>query len=133
MSTDSIMEKIDKESNGFIRHNGIRILSVDDEKSVLEADITDDSRNIWGNVHGGFIYTMADTAAGALLRVKYGRRNATLSGSINYLRSTAGTKKLTAIAREVKVGRNVGFFEVDVSDDSGTLIARAQMNMFLFS
>ncbi len=36
-------EKIKQESNGFIRHNGIRIVSVDEERSVLEAEITDDT------------------------------------------------------------------------------------------
>ena len=62
---ENYAEKIKHESNGFIRHNGIRIVSVDEERSVLEAEITDNSRNVWGSVHGGFLYTMADTAAGA--------------------------------------------------------------------
>ena len=30
-------EKIKHESNGFIRHNGIRIVSVDEERSKSEA------------------------------------------------------------------------------------------------
>ena len=71
---ENYAEKIKHESNGFIRHNGIRIVSVDEERSVLEAEITDNSRNVWGSVHGGFLYTMADTAAGAFVRIRYGRR-----------------------------------------------------------
>lgn len=82
---ENYAEKIKHESNGFIRHNGIRIVSVDEERSVLEAEITDNSRNVWGSVHGGFLYTMADTAAGAFARIRYGRRNVTLNGSMNYL------------------------------------------------
>ena len=82
---ENYAEKIKHESNGFIRHNGIRIVSVDEERSVLEAEITDNSRNVWGSVHGGFLYTMADTAAGAFARIKYGRRNVTLNGSMNWL------------------------------------------------
>lgn len=62
---ENYAEKIKHESNGFIRHNGIRIVSVDEERSVLKAEITENSRNVWGSVHGGFLYTMADTAAGA--------------------------------------------------------------------
>ena len=50
--TDSYMESIRHESNGFIQHNGIRIVSVDQEKSVPETEVTDSSRNVWGNVHG---------------------------------------------------------------------------------
>ena len=52
---ENYAEKIKHESNGFIRHNGIRIVSVDEERSVLEAEITDNSRNVWGSVHGGFL------------------------------------------------------------------------------
>ena len=108
---ENYAEKIKHESNGFIRHNGIRIVSVDEERSVLEAEIADNSRNVWGSVHGGFLYTMADTAAGAFARIRYGRRNVTLNGSMNYLRPTTRSKTLTAVGREIKVGGHVGFFE----------------------
>ena len=43
---------------------GYGVVDVDEDKSVLAAEVTDFSRNVWGNVHGGFLYTMADTAAG---------------------------------------------------------------------
>ena len=119
---ENYAEKIKHESNGFIRHNGIRIVSVDEERSVLEAEITDNSRNVWGSVHGGFLYTMADTAAGAFARIRY--------GSMNYLRPTTRSKTLTAVGREIKVGGHVGFFEVNITDDTGALVACAQMNMY---
>ena len=123
-------EMLSSEHSGFIRHNGIRVVSVDEEKSVLTADVTPENSNIWGGVHGGFLYAMADTAAGAFARIKYGRRNVTLSGSINYLRSAAHAKMLTAICREVKVGGHVGFFEVNITDEEERLIARAEVNMY---
>ena len=97
---------------------------------MLKAEVTDLSRNVWGGVHGGFLYTMADTAAGAFARIKYGRRNVTLSGSINYLRTAAHAKNLTAVCREVKVGGHVGFFEVNITDEEERLIARAEVNMY---
>ena len=124
-------EMLSSEHSGFIRHNGIRVVSVDEEKSVLTADVTPENSNIWGGVHGGFLYAMADTAAGAFARIKYGRRNVTLSGSINYLRSAAHAKMLTAICREVKVGGHVGFFEVNITDEEERLIARAEVNMYI--
>ena len=33
-------EMLSGEHSGFIRHNGIRVVSVDEEKSVLTADVT---------------------------------------------------------------------------------------------
>ena len=127
---ENYQEMLSSEHSGFIRHNGIRVVSVDEEKSVLTADVTPENSNIWGGVHGGFLYAMADTAAGAFARIKYGRRNVTLSGSINYLRSAAHAKMLTAICREVKVGGHVGFFEVNITDEEERLIARAEVNMY---
>ena len=128
---ENYQEMLSSEHSGFIRHNGIRVVSVDEEKSVLTADVTPENSNIWGGVHGGFLYAMADTAAGAFARIKYGRRNVTLSGSINYLRSAAHAKMLTAICREVKVGGHVGFFEVNITDEEERLIARAEVNMYI--
>lgn len=127
---ENYQEMLSSEHSGFIRHNGIRVVSVDEEKSVLTADVTPENSNIWGGVHGGFLYAMADTAAGAFARIKYGRRNVTLNGSINYLRSAAHAKMLTAICREVKVGGHVGFFEVNITDEEERLIARAEVNMY---
>ena len=127
---ENYQEMLQNESNGFIRHNGIRIISVDEEKSVLKAEVTDLSRNVWGGVHGGFLYTMADTAAGAFARINYGQHNVTLNGSINYLRSTVQSKALTAVGRAVRVGGHIGFFEVNITDDTGALIARAEINMY---
>ena len=92
-------EMLSSEHSGFIRHNGIRVVSVDEEKSVLTADVTPENSNIWGGVHGGFLYAMADTAAGAFARINYGQHNVTLNGSINYLRSTVQSKALTAVGR----------------------------------
>ena len=127
---ENYQEMLQNESNGFIRHNGIRIISVDEEKSVLKAEVTDLSRNVWGGVHGGFLYTMADTAAGAFARINHGQHNVTLNGSINYLRSTVQSKALTAVGRPVRVGGHIGFFEVNITDDTGALIARAEINMY---
>ena len=101
---ENYQEMLSSEHSGFIRHNGIRVVSVDEEKSVLTADVTPENSNIWGGVHGGFLYAMADTAAGAFARINLGR--------------------------PVRVGGHIGFFEVNITDDTGALIARAEINMY---
>lgn len=133
MDAEKFMQQVEFEDNGFIHHNGIRIVSVDEEKSVLEASVTEKSCNVWGIVHGGLLYAMADTAAGVLIRAKYGRKNVTLDGSMQYLRSTAGAKQLTAVAREIRSGQHVSFLEVDVTTEAGVHVARAQINMFFLN
>ena len=49
---------------------------------------------------------------------------------MNYLRPTTRSRTLTAVGREIKVGGHVGFFEVNITDDTGVLVACAQMNMY---
>ena len=141
---ENYQEMLSSEHSGFIRHNGIRVVSVDEEKSVLTADVTPENSNIWGGVHGAFLYAMAEFVAviafvclvgiwelaGAFARINYGQHNVTLNGSINYLRSTVQSKALTAVGRPVRVGGHIGFFEVNITDDTGALIARAEINMY---
>ena len=124
---ENYQEMLSSEHSGFIRHNGIRVVSVDEEKSVLTADVTPENSNIWGGVHGGFLDAIT---AGAFARINYGQHNVTLNGSINYLRSTVQSKALTAVGRPVRVGGHIGFFEVNITDDTGALIARAEINMY---
>ena len=78
---ENYQEMLSSEHSGFIRHNGIRVVSVDEEKSVLTADVTPENSNIWGG-------------------------------------------------RPVRVGGHIGFFEVNITDDAGALIARAEINMY---
>ena len=96
---------------------------------MLEAEIADNSRNVWGSVHGGFLYTMADTAAGAFARIKYGRRNVTLNGSMNYLRPTTRSKTLTAVGARSRSADTLAFLK-SISPTTPALVACAQMNMY---
>ena len=40
------------------------------------------------------------------------------------------SKALTAVGRPVRVGGHIGFFEVNITDDTGALIAHAEINMY---
>ena len=91
------------ENSGFLRHNGIQVLSAEAEHAVLKASIAAESKNIWGNVHGGLIYTLADNAAGAMARAE-NRKNVTLNASISYLRPAVDVDELYAYGSAVKVG-----------------------------
>ncbi|KAF5036016.1 Thioesterase superfamily protein [anaerobic digester metagenome] len=129
-SKQNVLRK--EEASGFIRRNGIKVVSIEEDRCILEAEITPESENIWGIVHGGLIYTMADTAAGALVRshMGHGEKNVTVNASINYYRAAKDVKKLIAVSRERKGGHSIGFYEVDITDENGVLIASAQITMY---
>ena len=51
--------------NAFMQHNYIELESVEPDRAVFRLDIRPESRNPYGLLHGGAIYTMADNATGA--------------------------------------------------------------------
>lgn len=126
-TAESIM--VLNEKSAFLKHNAIRVVSVSEEESVLEAEITDTSKNIWGMVHGGLIFTLADTAAGALARMHQASKNVTLNTFISYISEAKNTGKLYAICKEDHAGRSVGVYNVQVVDDHQKVVAIATVTM----
>jgi uncharacterized protein (TIGR00369 family) len=83
--------------------------------------------NPMGTVHGGVLVSLADLAMGAAYggTLQDGESFTTLEISTNFLRPVwSGT--LTATARVVHGGRNIGVVGCDVTDEKGRLVARAK-------
>ena len=53
-----------QKKNGFMRHNFIEMESVARDRAVFRLTIRPESKNPYGMVHGGAIYTLADNATG---------------------------------------------------------------------
>lgn len=114
--------------NGFIENHDIKIVSLTEEEAVLEYIIKESGLNPQKIVHGGLIFGLADTCAGTL-GCTTGRFPLTTSANMNYLRPSTGTK-LVAVAKPLKVGKNIGYYTVDVFNDEEELVANASVNMF---
>ena len=54
--------------NPFMQYNHIEIVSVTSDSAVMSLDIRRDTTNIYGYVHGGAFFTMADCCAGLTAR-----------------------------------------------------------------
>ena len=106
---------MDKRFNsGFIKNNNYKLVSAKDGCAVMEAEIDETSLNPFMNAHGGYIYGLADTVAGAAA-YSNGRPAVTLSGTMEYLHTIRG-KKLRAEAICIKDGRNTSNYEVSIYD-----------------
>lgn len=114
--------------NGFIQNHDIKIVSLTKEEAILEYEIKESGLNPQQIVHGGLIFGLADTCAGTL-GCTTGRFPLTTSANMNYLRPSTGTK-LTAVAKALKVGKNIAYYSVDVFNDKDELVANANINMF---
>lgn len=109
------------EQNGFLKHNDIIIEEVSDKTSTVKMDITKNSLNPYGIVHGGLIFSMGDTAMGVTVRCT-GRDAVTLDASINYIKPGKG-KYLMAKAEVVKIGKTTSLLKANIFNDNGEIIA----------
>ena len=115
--------------SGFNMHNGIVITDISDELCVVEGELLPEAMNPLGMAHGGFVYSLCDVAAGALVG-QNGGEFVTLSANMSYLRPSQGTK-LRAEGRLLKKGRTVCVVETSVYDDQDRLTARGTFEIYI--
>ena len=127
----SKQEKLDELNArcAYNRHNGIVITDISDGLCVVDGELGPQTMNPLGMAHGGFVYSLCDVAAGALVR-QFEPNFVTLSASINYLRPSRGTR-LRAEGRLVKKGRTVSVVDTFVYDDQNRLTARGTFEIYI--
>lgn len=125
------MEEVLKNNTGFISKNGFKIAKLTEEECVLEYEIKEDGLNPMGMVHGGLLFGLADTSAGALAFYT-GKKCVTTSANMNYL-NPAKEGKIYAKATALKLGHHIGYYDVVITDDNENVIATSMVNMYFNS
>lgn len=115
-------------SSMYLQSNDMHVVEVKKGYAKVEMNIDEQILNVHGFVHGGALYSLADTAAGAA-SFATGRDSVTLSGTINYIKPGKGGK-LIGIAQEISAGRTTGVYEVFIFNDTEVLLSRATFTMF---
>ncbi len=101
---------------------GIRLVEVRPGYACLRMPVRDDMLNFVGTVHGGVLFTLADTAFGFACN-SHNRVSVASSCSIEFLRPALAGETLTATAVEQSlIGRN-GIYDVRVENNQGELVA----------
>jgi acyl-CoA thioesterase len=108
----------------WARSLGIEYLAIERGSCRLGLTLKPDMVNFHGRPHGGVIFTVADTAFGVACNA-HGEPAVGLSVTISYLGAAAPGSRLIAECRQVRQGRRTGFYDVTVTADDGTLVARA--------
>ena len=111
---------------GFISYNGYHLESLDDDKAVMYADITKDSMNPNGTVHGGLIFGLADTAMGVVATAT-GKAVATIDSNINYFKPCTGDR-IKCVAETVKAGNTIASYKADIYNSKNELAATVTAN-----
>ena len=126
-NNEQLMERLNS-SSMFLQSNDMRVTEVRQGYAKVEMIIDEQILNIHGFVHGGALFSLADTVAGAA-SFATGRDSGTLTGTINYIKPGRGGK-LIGIAQEISRGRTTGVYEVFIFNDRNTLLSRATFTMF---
>ena len=122
------LEALKLGANAFTDHNFIRLESAEADCAVYRLDIRPESRNPFGMVHGGALYTLADDAAGGAAHSD-GRHYVTQHGDLHFLDNRAhGT--IRAAGRVRHRGRSTVLVDVEITDESGSLLATGAFSYF---
>lgn len=113
---------------GFIGNNNYKVIKVEDNYCELEGIITQSSLNKLKIAHGGYIFGLADTAAG-IAAMTNGGNVVTVNSNINYI-SPAKGNKIKAIATSIKNGKIISVYEVKIYDEKDKLISTATISFY---
>jgi acyl-CoA thioesterase len=101
---------------------GMEVLEVGPGHARLAMTITERMANGHGLCHGGFIFTLADSAF-AFACNSHGARAVAQHCSITFVSPGRLGMRLLAEARERQRGERSGIYDITVRDETGTVIA----------
>ena len=115
---------LDKVNSGpyFGPKSGAKVTAIyDDYSAEGEMEICTDTKNPMGVVHGGALFTLADTVAGTAAFTT-GRTSVTLDSSMQFLSAAKGDKVFCAAVPK-KVGRTILVYDISITDSEKRLVA----------
>ena len=127
MDLDKLKARVNARG-GYMRLNGLEVTELAPGYCEARAPMSKEKMNPHGMAHGGYLFTLCDTAAG-VAATTLGRKVVGRTASIHFLRPGSGTY-FTAKSRVIQSGRHMALGRVDVFDDQEELIATADVEMF---
>lgn len=115
------LRRIRNEQNSFGNLVGVRIEEIREGYARSVLDVRADLSNPIGSLHGGALFTIADITGGSA-SVSHGEQVTTVDADIRYLRPGIGVKRIVCEAEEIKKGKTLFVYRIDVRDQDGTLL-----------
>jgi acyl-CoA thioesterase len=101
---------------------GMQVESVDEGTAAVTMEVRQDMLNGFATCHGGFLFSLADSAFGFASNSR--NQRAVASGcQIDYLRPAVVGDKLRAVALERSAGRRLGLYDVTITNQRDETIA----------
>lgn len=127
MNAEALCQMIEK--NTFAKTIGLEMLELREGYAEGRIPVKEESKNPLGTMHGGCLYSLADIVSGTAATLR-GNYVTTVSGELSFLRPAADTQYVTAKAQEIRFGKNLAVYRVDLVDDAGTVLDIATFTFF---
>ena len=110
------------EKDHFTRWLGLEIEAHGPGYCRLRYQVREEMTNGFGVVHGGIVFSAADSAF-AFACNAYGQVTVALEVSINFTRPVSVGDRLWVEAREIYLGRKTGVYDIRTTNERGELVA----------
>lgn len=104
------------------RHLGMELVSIAPGEAVIAMTITEIMTNGHGTCHGGYMFTLADSAF-AFACNSYNQRAVAQHCSVSFIAPALRCDRLTATAREVSRRGRSGIYDVRITNQEGEVVA----------
>ena len=118
MNAEALCQMI--EENSFAKTIGLEMLELREGYAEGRIPVKEESKNPLGTMHGGCLYSLADIVSGTAATLR-GNYVTTVSGEFSFLRPAADTQYVTAKAQEIRFGKNLAVYRVDLVYSSSCL------------
>ncbi|HTY90780.1 MAG TPA: PaaI family thioesterase [Methanocella sp.] len=105
----------------FAEYNGITLLEAADGHARSSMPVTPQHLNGLGIVHGAALFTLADFTFAAASNSR-GNVAVAINANISYMKAVS-SGLLFADAREVSINSKIGTYTIDITNESGELLA----------
>ena len=108
--------------DNFSKWMGITVDEYREGHCKLHYTITEDMLNGFGSVHGGIIFSGADSAF-AFACNSHGVLSVALDVHITFIRAGKAGDVMTVTAKEIHTGNKTSFYDITTTNDKGEIVS----------
>jgi len=108
----------------------IEIYELEEGRAKGRLKIKKEHINVFGNAHGGIIFTFADHVGGACGN-SLGRVAVLVESSIQYIKGANEGETIFAEAKLTHKGKKIGRIDIDIFSENGDLLALMHMVFYM--
>ena len=110
--------------------SGVKVTAIRQYEAEGVLEVRKDAYNPLGVIHGGALFTLADTVTGTAAYTIGNRPCVTLDSSMQFLAAARGDR-IHCLAKPKKLGRTVLVYDVTLTDGEERLVASGTFTFFV--